>query len=76
MNVLYRCCVAVVIEFLLTAAEKLQEINSPKISQYMQLLKPIVLQGKIRSSSLELRNPVSSTNKDIFITGDYEIGEM
>lgn len=50
-----------------------QVVTGEKFFDKVNLLSPIVLQGKIESESLQKMNPIITINKDVVLQGDYRI---
>ena len=50
-----------------------QVITGVKDFDYVKLLEPIKLQGKIKSKTLEKMNPITTINQNIMLEGDYRI---
>ncbi|XP_053679007.1 uncharacterized protein LOC128729376 [Anopheles nili] len=56
----------------LTASE-IQTITGTKTFDYVELLKPIELQGRINGESLSKMNPIMTIGDDLVLNGDYTI---
>ena len=50
-----------------------QVINGVKDFDFVRLLEPIKLQGKIKSKTLEKMNPITTINQNIMLEGNYKI---
>lgn len=50
-----------------------QIVTAEKFFDQVNLLSPILLQGKIESKTLEKMNPVITINENLVVQGDYEI---
>ncbi|XP_039440737.1 uncharacterized protein LOC120421572 [Culex pipiens pallens] len=61
------------LQVLLRDSKEPQLITGTKTFDYVELLGPIFLQGKINSSSLSKLNPVTTINQDVYLEGDFEI---
>uniref|UniRef100_A0A182PP15 Uncharacterized protein n=1 Tax=Anopheles epiroticus TaxID=199890 RepID=A0A182PP15_9DIPT len=54
-------------------SEEIQPITGTKTFDYVTLLNPIELQGKISSESLSKMNPIMTIGDDLVLDGDYTI---
>ncbi|GAB0097439.1 hypothetical protein DMENIID0001_130760 [Sergentomyia squamirostris] len=61
------------LDVVLSNSTETQIIQGKKMFQHVKLLKPIILQGKIKSESLEKMNPMASVTQNIVLEGDYYI---
>ncbi|XP_053668970.1 uncharacterized protein LOC128719371 [Anopheles marshallii] len=55
------------------ASDEVQSITGTKTFDYVTLLKPIELQGKINGESLSKMNPIMTIGDDLVLNGDYTI---
>ncbi|XP_049294198.1 uncharacterized protein LOC125769507 [Anopheles funestus] len=55
------------------ASDEVQSITGTKTFDYVTLLKPIELQGKIDGDSLSKMNPIMTIGDDLVLNGDYTI---
>uniref|UniRef100_A0A182T105 Uncharacterized protein n=1 Tax=Anopheles maculatus TaxID=74869 RepID=A0A182T105_9DIPT len=55
------------------ASDEVQSITGTKTFDYVTLLKPIELQGKIDGESISKMNPIMTIGDDLVLNGDYTI---
>lgn len=61
------------LQVLLQNSDEPQLITGTKTFDYVKLLNPIDLRGKINGSSLSKLNPIRTIQQDVYLDGDYEI---
>uniref|UniRef100_A0A182WDY6 Uncharacterized protein n=1 Tax=Anopheles minimus TaxID=112268 RepID=A0A182WDY6_9DIPT len=61
------------LQVLHVASDEVQSITGMKTFDYVTLLKPIELQGKINGESLNKMNPIMTIGDDLILHGDYTI---
>ncbi|XP_055704200.1 uncharacterized protein LOC129802424 isoform X2 [Phlebotomus papatasi] len=61
------------LDIILLNSTEMQIVDGKKTFDNVSLLKPILLQGKINSQSLDKMNPMASINDNLVLDGDYFI---